>query len=778
MVASILLTIAGWLIEAGVTYCLYRVVARRLPALLYRVLLTWVFLQVINSLAALTTWFIFEDNLSLLTFYLVFIVFTCPFAFWAFFDKRRTVPFLGKKESITGNEKFFLYSFGILFLVLLIASVRNGFMPMWGNVDMANHTNMINAFHAKLMQGWTADAPFIVQASAAMREGIYNWGYCFGYNFLTALISRLTFIPTIYLINITTCFNMALWLSAPLLLTEWKKARIWAILYWVWIAFSTSEWYGAVDRGWLTSIYSIGQCVIILATLFYIHRQEDRSPALLYVSIGLGSFMVANAHPYNYPIFLLSVIMIALFTGERRFGKRILRALRYGCISLVMLLPLLMESAFKNVGQQIWEKVSSGDFAALLKIRDFDMLTSAKAPVWLGVAGAIVGIAVVLIVVRSVKKSYIVGISTVITVVGLYAVYGGGGYLYQKEAFLAPPLFFMLALQIIYDIWQLVYHKWCIKNARHDTVQWQSYVVVPILIAALIATDQINLTAGFAQIQDRFVHVEPMAEPDTYQAAKVLSGIIVEENRANQCPINFRELDGARKMFCARITRQDDLAQEAPGLPYYAVEPTSYEQLIQYIDMTPVKKKANWETGWYLVHDKQEEAWPGYRTLMALMSGAEYVYASGDTVVTRMQLKKDVESAYIPFVSGYREVHIERTNLSAVQNKELGWVAVPAAIESPAMMAMDNPLEDTDGDLLFLFRGAVVDQGSVTLRIKNGYGVETAHSVLPSFSGMVSVTIPREDVAQGAACIEIEIGPGNIQAPALLQWVRIYSIPD
>lgn len=773
MFAVILLTVMGWILEAGLAYSLYRVIAKRLPAMLYRILLTWVIFQVVNSLAALTTWFAFGDDFSLLLFYLILTAFACPFALWAFFDRRREP--IALKDALANSEKSFLISFGILFLALFLSTARYGFMPQWGNVDMANQVNAINAFHAKMLPGWIGRTPFVVQAAPVLGEAIGLWGYIFGYNFLTALLARLTFTETIYILNLTSSLNMALWLSAPLLLTDWKKAKVWTILYWLWIVFSVSGWYSAVDRGWLTSIYSIGQCVVVLACLFYMVKQGVKSRALLYVSIGLGSFMVANAHPYNYPIFLLSVVLMALFSGEKKYGKRLLRALGYGAVGVVMLAPLIMQSAFEKVANDIFGFISTGDLAGILSIRDFKMLTSAKAPMWLGVAGMLAAVAVVLILVRTVRKSYIVGISAVATVLGLYAVYGSGGYLYQKESFLAPPLFFMFALQLICDLWQLVYHKWIEKKAKHSCGRWETYVVIPVLIASLLISGQIDLQKGITHIRERFIDVQPMIEPAYYGAAKAIS--VRDADQGGRGPVNFRPLDGARKMFLSRIVREDDLSQLIPALPYYAVESTSYGQIIQFISMTPDEEISEWEDGWYLVHDTQERGWPGYRAMASLMSGEERIFTSGNIAVTEMWLDPEMRFSYIPLAGGVVPVRVERTNTKTIYIEGFGQGTMACTTDAPAVLGMENPLKDIPGDLLLFFRGSVTAPGRITVRILDADGMELAYRILPEFRGMTTLQIPAETLTGGAARFEIVMEPGNISSSAVMQWMCVFAIP-
>lgn len=774
MLSVILLTIAGWLLEAGIAYSLYRVIERRIPALLYRVLLVGVFWQVLNTLAALTTWFLFKEGFTLLLFYGLLAVLGIPFALWAIVGGRRK-PALPVKESLTVNEKVFLINFGVLFLVLFLSTARYGFMPMWGNVDMANQYNAINAFHAKMLPGWQYPIPFVVKAAPALRSATNMWGYVFGYNFLTALISRLTFIETIYLLNVTTCFNMALWLSAPLLLVEWKNTKVWTVLYWVWVAFSVQDWYSAVDRGWLTSIYSLGQCVIVLACVFYMNRLDGKNGLLFYLGIGIGSFMVANAHPYNYPIFFLSVLLMALFSGERNIGKKLLRALLYGSISIISLLPLCMENAFWWEFKRIFGFLFSGDFAGLLTIRNFQMLTTVKAPMWIGIGAMIAGIVVVLLLVRSVKKSYIVGISAVATVVALYAVYGSGGYLYQKEAILTPPLFFMLGLHLIHDLWQLVYQKWLKGRLRMGSEAVQSYVVAPLLIVALLAAGQIDFATGITHIQERFIDSKPMIEPAYYRASKIVADRLSAQGGKGL--VNFRTLDGARKMFLARIVREDDLAQSIPDLDYYAVEATTFEKIIQYIDMTPDDKRPAWEEGWYLVHDGQEKNWPGYDILSLLMTEEEQVYSEDGIAVTRMQLRPDVRSVYYPLAGGVPPVRIRRTNANMRYMEDFGYGTMASTVDTPAVLGMDNLLVDTSGDLLFLLQGKCGAPGRVTLRILDADGNEVAHSILPAFDGLAAVTIPEDALAQGAARFELVLTPGNIPASAVLQWMRVYAIP-
>lgn len=773
MFSVILLTILGWLLEAGVAYCLYRVIARQIPALLYRILLTWVFLQVLNTLASLTTWFVFQDNFSLLLFYVLLAVLCIPFALWAFLGRHNGR--MEVSEPLTANEKSFLYSFGILFVILFLSTARNGFMPQWGNVDMANQVNVINAFHAKMLPDWNYAYPHVVQAASVLREATSMWGYIFGYNFLTALISRLTFAETIYVLNITTCFNMALWLSVPLLLVDWKKTKTWTLLYWILILFAVSEWYSAVERGWLSSIYSLGQCVIVLAGIFYLNRLGEKRSALFYVSIGIGSFMVANAHPYNYPIFFLSIVLMALFSGERKTGRKILRALLYGAISVFSLLPLWMENEFKAVFSQIFGFIFSGDFAGLLTIRDFDMITSASAPVWIGIVGMLAGVTVVLFVVRTVKRSYIVGISAVATVVALYAVYGSNGYLYQKEFILTPPLFFLLALHLIHDVWLLIYDKWIAGRTKTASGKWQAYVLAPVLIAALLLTGQIDIGNGITRIQDRIINTKPMIEPEYYQASKLIADRIWEQGGKGL--VNFRTVNGARKMFLSRIVREDDLAQLIPALDYFAVEPTSYEKLIQYVDMAREDQRTDWETGMYLVHDARESSWPGFATLSRLMADEETVYRSGDIAVTKMRLSPDIRSAYIPLAGGVVPVRIERTNTRTRYIEGFGQGTAASAAGAPAVIGLANPLADAPGDLLFLFRGNVREPGRITLRLKDAYGREITHSILPALDELTTVLIPQEDLNRGVARFEIMMEPGGNTDDAVLQWMRVYAIP-
>lgn len=776
MFTMILLTILGWLLEAGAAYCLYRIIARQIPALLYRILLTWVFWQVLNTLAALTTWFIFQANFSLLLFYVLFIVFCVPFVLWAFLGKRREGAAVSAKEPPTANEKTFLLSFGILFLILFLSTARHGFMPQWGNVDMANQFNAINSFHANMLPDWTYAYPYVIQAGSVLQTAPGMWGYIFGYNFLTALLSRLTFVETIYMLNITTCFNMALWLSAPLLLVEWKKARVWTVLYWVWLLLSVNNWYSAVDRGWLTSIYSLGQCLIVLTCIFYTNRHSGKNRALFYVSMGIGSFMVANAHPYNYPIFFLSVLLMALFSGEQRLGRRIRRALGYGAISMLALAPLMMQSAFKKVFQSIFGYITSGDFAGLLTIRNFEMLTSAKAPMWLGIIGMLIGIAVVLFLVRSVKRSYIVGISAVATVVGLYAVYGSNGYLYQKAAFLAPPLFFLLALHLIHDVWQLVYDKWIAGRTKIPSGKWQAYVLAPVLISALLLTGQADLDRGITRIQDRLIDVKPMIEPEYYRASKVVANNL--KNQGGRGLVNFRSLDGARKMFLSRIVRADDMAQSIPDLDYFAVESTSYDKLIQYVDMASEDQRLDWETGVYLVHDTQDINWPAFDTLSMLLAEEAQVFSSGDIAVTRLRLSEDVRSSYIPLAGGVIPVRVERVNTRTFFNEDDLVQETMARIPGePGLLSMDNPLTGISGDMLFLIDGTVNDPGRVTLRIQDAYGREIAHRILSVFDGLMSVVIPREELGQGAARIELDMEPGDAPDSVALRWMRVYAVP-
>jgi|GEM_PF-4785633 len=777
MFTAIILTILGWLLEAGTAYCLYRIIARRTPSMLYRILLTWVFWQVLNTLAALTTWFVFQENFSLLLFYVLLIVLSSPFALWLFLGKRRERVEASVRDPISVNEKSFLISLGVLFLVFFLSTARHGFMPQWGNVDMANQYNAINAFHAKMLPNWNYSYPYVVKAAPVLWEATTMWGYIFGYNFLTALISRLTFAETIYVLNITSCFNMALWLSAPLLLTEWKKVKIWTGLYWVWVLLTVSEWYSAVDRGWLTSIYSLGQCVIVLACIFYLSRREGKRGALFYLSIGIGSFMVANAHPYNYPIFFLSVILMALFSGEQRIGKRILRALGYGAISILSLAPLMMQSAFKKVFQVIFGYIGNGNFAGLLTIRDFEMLTTAKAPMWLGIIGMLIGLAVVLLLVRSVKKSYIVGISAVATVVGLYAAYGSGGYLYQKAAFLAPPLFFLLALHLIHDVWQLIYEKWIAGRTKISSEKYQTYLLAPVLIAALLLTGQIGLSTGITRIQDRFIDVKPMIEPEYYQASKVVTNEL--RGQGGKGLVNFRTLDGARKMFLSRIVRADDLAQSIPDLDYYAVEPTSYDALIQYVDMASEEQRLDWETGVFLVHDAQERQWPGFSTLSMFLSENEQVFTDGDLAVTKMRLREDVRTSFIPLAGGVLPVRVDRINTRTYYNKdELKQETVVRTLGEPASLSMDNPLSGIEGDLLFLIDGAADDLGRITFRLTDSSGREIAYSVLSAFDGLTQIVIPREDLATGAARIDLGMEPGDDPDSTVLRGIRVYAVPD
>ena len=776
MFSVIVLTILGWLLEAGAAYCLYRIIARQIPALLYRVLLTWVFWQVLNTLAALTTWFAFHEEFSLLLFYVLFIVFCIPFALWAFWGKQREGAGVSAKEPPTANEKTFLISFGVLFLVLFLSTARHGFMPQWGNVDMGNQFNAINAFHAKMLPNWEYAYPHVIQAASALRSATNMWGYAFGYNFLVALISRLTFVETIYMLNITSCFNMALWLSAPLLLVEWKKPRVWTALYWLWLLLSVSEWYSAVDRGWLTSIYSLGQCVIVLACIFYMNRQVVQNRTLFYVSIGIGSFMVANAHPYNYPIFFLSVLLMALFSGERKFGKRIRRAVLYGAISVLSLVPLVMENAFWWEFKRIFGFIFSGNFAGLLTIRDFEMLTTAQAPMWLGIIGMLAGIAVVLLLVRSVKRSYIVGISAVATVVGLYAAYGSGGYLYQKAAFLAPPLFFLLALHLIHDVWQLVYDKWIAGRTGIPSGKWQAYVLAPVLIAALLLTGQADLDKGVTRIQDRLIDVKPMIEPEYYRASKAVTNMLKEQGGRGL--VNFRSLDGARKMFLSRIVRTDDMAQSIPDLDYYAVEPTSYDKLLQYAGMASEDQRLGWETGLYLVHDAQDIDWPAFDTLSLLLAETEQVFADGDIAVTRLRLSEDVRFSYIPLAGGVVPVPIERVNTRTFFNEDdLTQETVARIPGEPASFSMDNPLAGTGGDLIFLVDGTAEDPGRITLRIQDAYGREITHSILPALDELTTMLIPQEDLNRGVARFEIMMEPGGNTDDAVLQWMRVYAIP-
>ena len=775
MFSVILLTIAGLLLEAGAAYCLYLIIARQVPGLLYRILLTWVFWQVLNTLAALATWFAFRDDFTLLYFYMLFIGFVSPFVVWILVGKRRA-PSLSLKETevLSGGEKSFLYSFGFLSIILLAATLRHGFMPMWGNVDMANQCSTINAFHAKMLPNWEHTVPHVVQASPALAQSVRNWGYSFGYNFLVALFSRLTFIETIYVLNISSCLNLALWLSAPLLFVEWKKTKVWTVLYWVGIVFGTSQWYSAVERGWLTSIYSIGQCLIVLACIFHMVKHREKSGALLYTGIGLGAFMVANAHPYNYPIFFLSVLLVAVFSGNFRFGRRILRAVLYGVISLIGLLPLYMETAFKIIFDRAFGFITQGNLAGLLTIRNFEMQTSVAAPMWLGIAGILAGLVVVLLLVRSVKKVYIVGISAVATVVLLYAVYGSGGYIYQKAVLIAPPLFLLFGLHLVHDIWQLAYNKWL--KSRSKTGKIEMYVVAPLLIAAMLLTGQISINRGIANMQDQFLDVKPMIEPEYYRAAKLIGDNIAKEGNRN--PVNFRTLDGARKMFLARIVRQDDLAQWVPGLDYYAVEPTSYEKLIQYVDMAPDGRRPAWEAGMYLVHDARERDWPGFDTLSRLMADVAPVYEENDIAVTRMRLHPGVESAHIPLAGGVVPVPIQRTNARTRFLEDFGQGTMASTAEAPAVLGMDNPLSDTGGDLLFLFNGMVRSPGRVTLTIKDAYGQEITHAILPAMDGLTTVVIPRDDMDRDAARFELVMDTGDVPASVILQWLRVYAIPD
>lgn len=477
--------------------------------------ITWLSL---NSFLGLTVSFIWQKEFNLFHFLIVYATFLFIFSI-IFLKKIKNLNEQPSKLLINrGSRNIFLISSLILFLILFFSTNNN--MPIYGNVDDSAHYEMSLMMYERIF--------FTIKEANIFSKAIYTdmaipfnntrYSYIFGYHYISAILSKITFIEIIYIHHILRCLFMTFIITIPVLFLQAKDKIKFkdTIFYFVMLLFTIPKWYFFISHGFTAQLYSV---LLLFIYILYdkIFCSHVKNKYMDYFVMPFIVFSVLNAYILTGALLLFYIIIKCILVKD--FKKLFINLLFSSYI--LYILPIRNQISYflfgkGNIDEAIVAGTSVGApnivliiiFAAVLLFNIFEIYKRKKSD-------------------NSIKLNF--SIIYIICILLVYFFYDKSGYIMLKIIITAFPLIIYDFSNMLNKLFKKILLKFShITHKKKDSIKFPlilSFIGLELVLSFYICNIK-DFESFKSFVPDNFasiIQAEPAISKDTYEAVKYIN---------------------------------------------------------------------------------------------------------------------------------------------------------------------------------------------------------------------------------------------------------------
>lgn len=686
----------------------------------------------LNSIVGITSYYIKGEDFNIIHINIIFMIYNLLLYILLrknkFFNSR-----INSVNKVTKSEKYFLIIFSCIFAILFL-STQCSFMPIWGNVDEANHYYFINTFHQRLFINSKFNDIFVAlnpKNSQLYAMEIFRYSYLFGYHFICAIISKITFIDTIYILHFSLCIIMASYLAAPILLCGNRKKII--ILYIILLVLGSDKWYSMIATGYDAQLYAIMLCMVLLVFIAEVLRLEEENKFVWYFIIPINVLGVLNAYSLVGGILISWLILILII-------KRKFKALGINIIYLLFLIPIpAISNQIKNL---FFSENVVLDEALTVKYNE--------VPIIIIIISIYIIFAITNYIIRNkIKDNYkeCFYLVTMVWIIITYFILGKDNYTSYKTYIMSFPIILLACIESSY-----LY----ITNKRFR--QEGIFILVSIV---LVLTNILSLNITNLK---NIVNAKPMIEKGEYSCIKYLIN-----NYEDDTNVEYINTDGPTNFLMYSLVRKYSITSqiEEESRNMFFKDTRNYSDLYNYIsDDIKGFELENGKVFLTLSNKNNKRNYISNKKYEYLIENNEVLYSKDDWQVKKYTLNTNIDQQNIGLQEWDNITDSEKTAIEDIHMYEKCLVSKAGNQE----IILDKYINSiTDKNIYMKIDGRCINGADVKIQLLN-YDNIVAEEDLPEFQHVYNLEF--KDISN-INRIKVIFNPKDIYDSVLIQKISI-----
>ena len=626
----------------------------------------------------------------------------------------------------------------VLFFLVLIMSTNGTFMPIFGNVDEIVHYEFINGLNQKM---W-----FEPQEVDVITRNMRLYDYCiaerasytFGYHYIIASLSKLTFIDSIYLIHIVKCLIMAIALNIFLLLLKNvsnKKRMFCIIIYYVFIIGSVKYWYLYFSSGFSAQLFSI---FYLFVSYILIKEFNDTMKSNVFIQVIEALLIWSTLNAYV----LSGVILVSWYCLNNICKKRYRKLIGMGCaVGVFCLTP-----SIRNQILYFLFKIGNVDEAISASYASEKFITKAMLVVFV--------ISIIIEIIDMIINKYIdvdISLVSAIAFVLLYLFGDRTSYVFYK---LFITIFIIVITNMLFKTIKVL------EIIKKKKLQY----VVSFLsgIALIFICFKTNIVLYDDSISNKLANADVMIEQELYQCTDAIEELLDDGNRLEYIGVN-----GVATWYHGRINLGElTLSTYAYGgnrIIFTSEGAANYSRTLK--GLTKIVETEN-VLGVVVVTNKSNKGMIN-KTFEKLVDERKTVYENDKYVVEKITFK---DNYFISEITAEEIVEKYQDNCNVINVPNYGMSFLPSEVGYKNIIKLDVSEDNIKG---LDISGRCIHNSDFQINIIDSN--DEIHVInLTQFENSIDVDLSEYDVKE----IELEVTAKNVASGIIISNILVYGYDE